>query len=134
VTEPNVLRGVHVHYKHTDHMVVGRGRLSVGLYDARPKSPTYRKSGLFEFGAEPVAALRIPCGVMHGFYAHEQSLYVYGVDAYYEPADELRCHWADPALAIPWPCRNPVTSDADTRAGSFAEVQARLLALNPDLA
>jgi dTDP-4-dehydrorhamnose 3,5-epimerase len=129
-TAANVLRGVHVHYRHTDHLVVIDGRFSVGLYDARPNSPTYRSAALFEIRAEPLLVLRIPVGVMHGLYAHEPTLHVCGVDAYYDPEDELQCHWADPALRIPWPCRNPELSARDRSAGSFAEAQARLIALN----
>jgi len=129
----NVLRGVHVHYKHTDHLVVLHGRLSIGLYDLRPNSPTYRKAALFEVGSEPPSALRIPTGVMHGFYAHEPSLYVYGVDSYYDRRDELGCHWADPALGIAWPCQQPELSERDKSAPSLGEVQTQLIALNPGL-
>ena len=132
-TKANVLRGVHVHYKHSDHMVVVDGKLSVGLYDARPKSPTYRRTVLLEFCAEPLSALRLPVGIMHGFYAHEPTTYVYGVDAYYDPEDELGCHWADPTLAIPWPCQHPELSERDKCAVAFGKVQAQLLALNPSL-
>jgi dTDP-4-dehydrorhamnose 3,5-epimerase len=130
----NVLRGVHVHFKHDDYMVVISGRLSVGLYDARPKSPTYRQSAIFEFSAEPTSALRIPIGVMHGFYMHEPTTYVYGVNSYYDPDDELGCYWADPALGIAWPCRDPLLSERDREPPSFGATHARLLALNPSLA
>src|SRR3972149_5305605 len=42
MSQRNVLRGVHVHHKHQDYLVLLRGKISVGLYDARPRSPTYR--------------------------------------------------------------------------------------------
>jgi dTDP-4-dehydrorhamnose 3,5-epimerase len=133
-TKANVLRGVHVHYKHLDHVVVIDGRLSVGLYDARPRSPTYRKAVLFEITGDRLSTLRIPVGVMHGLYAHEPTLQIYGVDAYYDVEDELQCHWADPALGIPWPCRDPELSERDKAPVSLAEAQAQLIALNPGLA
>jgi dTDP-4-dehydrorhamnose 3,5-epimerase len=114
-------------------MVVIDGRLSVGLYDARPNSPTYRKAVLFELDSERLSALRIPVGVMHGLYTHEPSLHIYGVDSYYDLEDELQCHWADPALGIPWPCRHPELSERDKSPVSLAETQARLLALNRSL-
>ena len=41
LSQANVLRGVHVHHRHHDYLVLLRGD-SVGLYDARPKSPTHR--------------------------------------------------------------------------------------------
>src|SRR3954451_21921305 len=59
-TEPNVLRGVHVHYKHQDYLVVASGRLSVGLLDIRPHSPTYLASALIELGGDRLAGLSVP--------------------------------------------------------------------------
>jgi dTDP-4-dehydrorhamnose 3,5-epimerase len=132
-SKANVLRGVHVHYKHTDHMVVLVGRLSIGLYDLRPNSPTYKMATLLEVDSKLLSALRIPVGVMHGFYAHESTMYICGVDSYYEPQDELGCHWADPALGIPWPCQHPELSERDKKAASLGEVQAQFIALNRGL-
>ena len=59
-SDANVLRGVHVHYKHTDYLVLLRGRLSAGLYDARPKSPTHRMSCVFDIHCDQISALRDP--------------------------------------------------------------------------
>ena len=133
-SDANVLRGVHVHYKHTDYLVLLRGRLSAGLYDARPKSPTHRMSCVFDIHCDEISALRIPTGVMHGFYCHEPTLYIYGVDSYFDPDDELGCHWADPGLGLKWPCKNPKLSERDLQAGPLADVEARLGTLNPELA
>jgi dTDP-4-dehydrorhamnose 3,5-epimerase len=131
-SEANVLRGVHVHYKHIDYLVLLRGRLSAGLYDVRPKSPTYRMSSVFEICCDDLSALRIPTGVMHGFYCHEPTIYVYGVDSYFDPNDELGCHWADPGLKLQWPCRTPKLSERDMQAGPLADVEARLRTLDPE--
>jgi len=133
-SDTNVLRGVHVHYKHTDYLVLLRGRLSAGLYDARPKSPTHRMSRVVDIHCDKISALRIPAGVMHGFYSHEPTLYIYGVDSYFDPDDELGCHWADPRLRLTWPCKNPKLSDRDLQAGPLADVEARLGTLNPEFA
>ena len=133
-SDANVLRGVHVHYKHTDYLVLLRGRLSAGLYDARPKSPTHRMSRVVDIHCDKISALRIPAGVMHGFYSHEPTLYIYGVDSYFDPDDELGCHWADPRLRLTWPCKNPKLSDRDLQAGPLADVEARLGTLNPEFA
>ena len=59
----------------------------------------------------------------------ELTLYTYGVDAYFDPADELGCHWADPAAAIAWPCQEPLLSERDREAGSLAELEGRLRAI-----
>ena len=134
LSHANVLRGVHVHYKHVDYLVLLRGRICAGIYDARPRSPTYRMSAVIEINAEEISALRIPVGVMHGFYCYEPSLYIYGVDSYFDPGDELGCHWADPRLGIAWPCRNPSLSERDSQAGTLADVEAQLRALNSEFA
>lgn len=65
-------------------MLLLRGRLSTGLYDARPKSPTHRMSYVFDIRCDEISALRIPAGVMHGFYCHEPTVF-YGVDSYFDP-------------------------------------------------
>lgn len=133
-SDANVLRGVHVHYKHTDYLVLLRGRLSAGLYDARPKSPTHRMSCVLDIRCDAISALRIPAGVMHGFYCHEPTLYIYGVDSYFDPDDELGCYWADPGLGLKWPCKTPKLSERDLQAGPLAEIEARLGTLNPEFA
>lgn len=132
-SEANVLRGVHVHARHKDHLVVAQGRMSVGLYDLRRNSPTYRKSALFELSGRDLTVVTVPVGVMHGYYCHEPTLYVYGVDEYYTPDDELGCHWADATLGIAWPCTAPILSDRDRNAGTLAQTEIRLRALRPEL-
>lgn len=133
-SEANVLRGVHVHFKHDDYLVVLHGQISVGLYDARSGSPTFRGSCIVELVGGAMSALLIPSGVVHGFYCHEPSLYVYGMNSYYDPSDELGCHWADPALGIPWPCTAPRLSERDRAAVSLAELEKTLHALKPEFA
>jgi dTDP-4-dehydrorhamnose 3,5-epimerase len=130
----NVLRGVHVHYKHSDYLVLLQGRISVGLHDARSGSQSYRTSCVTEIESNEMSVLRIPAGMMHGFYCHEPSLYIYGVNSYFDPDDELGCYWADPALGIAWPCREPLLNERDIRAGTLADVEARLHDLNPEFA
>ncbi len=134
MSQPNVLRGVHVHYKHHDYLVLLRGKISVGLYDARPKSPTYRMSAMIDLHSHELSGIRVPIGVMHGFYCHEPSMYIYGVDSYFDPDDELGCHWADPGLRIAWPCREPLLSERDRRAGTLAQVEACLRTLDAEFA
>lgn len=124
-SEPNVLRGMHVHIRHRDYLVVLQGRMSVGLFDIRPQSPTQRHAAMVTLAGEPLSALRVPVGVMHGFYVHEPTIYLYGVDAYFDAADELSCHWADPRLSLTWPCAAPVLSERDSRAGTLEHVEAQ---------
>ena len=123
-----VLRGVHVHLRHKDYLTMPLGRMVVGLRDLRRGSATEGLSTLVELsGAEP-AALVIPCGVAHGFYFLEDSLHVYAVTEYWDPNDELGCHWADPELEIRWPSSSPRVSERDAASPPLSSL---LEALEP---
>lgn len=113
VSSAHVLRGVHLHLKHSDYLLLLSGRMSLGLLDLRPGSLTERRSCIVELTGECLTAVEIPPGVAHGFYYHEQSIHVYAVDDYWNPADELGCHWADPELGIPWPDGAAIVSERD---------------------
>jgi len=128
VSEPNVLRGMHAHFRHRDYLVVVHGRLSVGLFDIREESATYRSGAIVEVSGDAVSALCVPVGVLHGFYSHAQTIYIYGVDAYFDPSDELGCHWSDPGLNLEWPCTAPVLSPRDRNAGTLHQVEEQFRA------
>ena len=121
-SEPNVLRGVHVHPRHTDYLVVVRGRATIGLRDLRRGSPSEGRVVLLDLHGDRPAALTIPPGVAHGFLFHETSIHIYGVSEYWQPADELRCHWADPDLEMAWPIDNPRVSRPDAEAPPLAAI------------
>lgn len=129
VSKPNVLRGMHVHARHRDYLVVLQGRMSVGLFDIRRASPSYHSGTIVTLTGDNLAALRIPTGVMHGFYSHDATVYAYGLDGYFDPRDEMGCHWTDPAFGLEWPCVDPVLSERDRRAGSLADLEARFHAI-----
>src|SRR5437764_63286 len=46
-----VLRGMHVHVRHADHVVLLAGRMLVGLHDMRQSSPTAPVSCMIEIDA-----------------------------------------------------------------------------------
>jgi dTDP-4-dehydrorhamnose 3,5-epimerase len=121
-----VLRGVHVHAVHSDYLVLVEGSALVGLRDLRSDSPTEGRAALVELRGDTSGALVVPPGVAHGFYFPEPSLHVYGVSHYWDPADELGCHWADPALGIPWPDVRPLLSDRDASAGTLGALRDAL--------
>ena len=113
-SEPNVLRGVHVHRVHEDYLMVVSGTMVVGLHDLRQLSPTTGVSAVVTLKGTERAALRIPTGVAHGFYFPEPSVHVYSVSAYWDRADELGCRWDDPSLNLRWPMASrPLLSDRD---------------------
>ena len=113
-SERNVLRGVHVHWRHSDFLTVVAGRATIGLHDLRHGSPTEGAGTTVELAAESPQAIVIPTGVAHGFYFHEPSIHVYAVTHDWDPADELGCRWNDPELQIPWPCSHPMLSERDS--------------------
>lgn len=106
-----VLRGVHLHRRHSDYLTVIAGSMLLGLCDLRRSSPTFRLAVAIE--VTPARAILIPPGVAHGFYFPETAIHIYGVDRYWDPEDELGCHWSDPELRIPWDVRNPILSPRD---------------------
>jgi dTDP-4-dehydrorhamnose 3,5-epimerase len=122
-SQPNALRGAHLHLRHQDYFTVVKGRMSLGLLDLRPKSQTHRKSAVVELTDALLTGVTVPKGVLHGIYSHDASVYIYAVDLYYDPTDELGCRWDDPALGVAWPCTDPILSERDRNAGSLAELE-----------
>jgi len=122
-----VLRGVHVHIKHDDYLTLLQGRVSIGLRDLRSGSPTAGVATLVEMRGDALTAITIPPGVAHGFYFfHRPSIHIYSVSEYWNLADELGCHWADPALQIPWPITSASLSERDAAAPALSVLMAQL--------
>ena len=122
-SDANVLRGVHVHWRHSDYLTVVSGRASIGLHDLREGSETEGLGVVVELASEAPSALAIPTGVAHGFYFHEPSIHVYAVSHEFDPADELGCRWDDPELGIPWPSSDPHLSERDRALGTLRELR-----------
>ena len=124
----NVLRGMHVHVKHSDYLVVLQGELIVGLVDLRPESSTRYLRCMVTLNSKALRTLFIPPGVVHGFYSPNQSIVVWGMSHGWTMDDEIECHWSDPELQLNWPVRtSPVLSRRDTEAGSFSALEKRYL-------
>lgn len=120
----NVLRGVHLHLKHWDYVIVLEGRARFGLMDLRPGSPSEGLSVAVDLGGESLTGIAIPPGVAHGFYFFDTSIHLYGVSDYWDREDELGCRWNDPGLAIDWPSQAPLLSPRDREAGSLEALRA----------
>lgn len=130
-SQGDVLRGMHYHFKQADYWHVIRGRVFVGLFDARQGSPTHGKSEGFVLGDDPDPRVRdrgvyIPPGVAHGFLTLSDCLITYLVEAYYDNSDELGILWNDPALGIEWPNRNPILSERDKKNAPLSAMPAAL--------
>jgi dTDP-4-dehydrorhamnose 3,5-epimerase len=117
-----VLRGVHVHPRHDDYLVILSGRATVGLHDLRQSSNTYGLAATAELSGDELRAISIPHGVAHGFLVHEPSVHLYAVSLYWDTADEVACFWGDDGLEIEWPFEPSQVSERDAAAQSLAEL------------
>jgi dTDP-4-dehydrorhamnose 3,5-epimerase len=118
------LRGSHVHGKHADYFVLAAGRTTIGIKDVRKRSPTYGLTALVELSSETPSAMTVPPGVLHGLYFPVESILLTVESHVYDPEEEVRCRWNDPALGIPWPFSSPLLSDGDRDAQSYREMMA----------
>jgi len=125
-SKPNVLRGVHVHPTHVDHLTMASGEMILGLHDFRPESPTAGLSAMLRLQGDDPYLVEIPTGVAHGFYFPVASVHVYGVSRLFTGHDHFACRWNDPDLNLPWPTESPVLSDRDCAAGSYRTLVQRL--------
>ena len=110
---PGVLRGVHVHHRHSDYLVLLEGRMTLGLRDLRRESPTRDLATTVTLEGNRLSSVTIPRGVAHGFLFHEPSLHLYAVSHAWDPGDELGCHWRDPDLGLRWSVEEALISPRD---------------------
>ncbi|MEQ1873071.1 MAG: dTDP-4-dehydrorhamnose 3,5-epimerase family protein [Ilumatobacteraceae bacterium] len=125
-SDTGAMRGVHLHLRHTDLLVVTAGHVTIGLHDLRTGSPTARKSSTFEVNGDDMCAVLVPPGVAHGFLFHEPTITIYAVSRYWDLDDELAVHWADPALDIEWPFPPTSVSERDATAGTVSDLLEQL--------
>jgi len=134
VSEPGIMRGVHVHLGYREYYVLVRGRTTIGFRDVRRGSPTEGRVGLVTSSGDRLSALITPAGVAHGIYFHEPSVLLVGTTAYWSPRSELGCHWADPDLGIPWPFTTARVSERDGAWPGLRDIAGRLPDWAPDAA
>ncbi len=93
--------------------------------DLRVESPSFMQWVSVRLDDETGNQLWIPPGFGHAFLTLEANTRVaYKVTGPYDPASERSIAWNDPDLGIEWGFdRDPVLSDKDAIAPSFAEVQ-----------
>lgn len=121
-----VLRGVHVHVRHFDYLLLAEGEAAIGLYDLRDESPTAGLAAVVRMSGARPQAIEFPPGVAHGFLFIEPSVHIYAVSHYWDLADELGCAWDDPGLGIEWPIVPEHLSERDADAPSLAALRGQL--------
>ena len=88
------------------------GAVLQAVLDLRRGSPTFGRHLVFERGPGRRAALYIPSGLAHGFYAlSDDSLLVYRTSAPYAPGHDAGLRWD--SAGIPWPDASPILSARD---------------------
>lgn len=64
---PGVVKAWHYHKKQDDNFTCVHGKMRLALYDARPKSPTYKEVNDFIISLESPMLVHIPKNIYHGF-------------------------------------------------------------------
>lgn len=119
------LRGLHLQRREPQGKLVRviEGEILDVAVDLRRGSPSFGEGVITQLTAENFRQCYVPPGFAHGFYVLSKVAQVeYKCTTLYDPASEIGVAWNDPQLAIPWPDRNPILSDKDTRLPSLAEV------------
>jgi dTDP-4-dehydrorhamnose 3,5-epimerase len=113
-----VLRGLHFQlppFTQSKLIRVTKGAVLDVVVDIRKSSPTFGQWRSFELTEDNFDMLFVPQGFAHGFCTLKSDTEVhYKVDNYYAPEHDRGILWNDPALAIPWPVREPVLSPKDS--------------------
>jgi len=97
------------------------------VVDIRRFSPGFLKWISVELSAENFRQIYVPPGFAHGICILSEFAEIsYKCTDYYDPADELRIAWNDPAIGVEWPVTTPILSEKDQAAKTLA-VQIELL-------
>lgn len=93
--------------------------------DLRKGSPTYKKWAGVELSAENKRQFLIPRGFAHGFLTLTDNVeFQYKADNFYTPASDRNIRWNDPEIGVNWGIKDPILSEKDQKAPSFAESDA----------
>jgi len=123
------LRGLHLQVSRPQGKLVHvvEGEIYDVAVDVRRGSPTFGRFVAVTLTADNFKQCYVPPGFAHGFCVLSPVAQVeYKCTDLYDPAGEIGIAWNDPALAIPWPVREPVLSVRDARHPTLADVGERL--------
>lgn len=119
-----VLRGLHFQappFEQGKLVRVIRGSVLDVAVDIRRKSPTYGSWESIVLSGQNKWMYWIPPGFAHGFVTQEDdTVFFYKCTNVYNKASEGSVRWNDPVLDIDWGISDPVISDKDKLAPSFA--------------
>lgn len=124
-----VLRGLHYQHPRAQGKLVRcvRGAVFDVAVDIRRESPTFGRWVGVELSENNKRQLWVPPGFAHGFCVPEvESDVEYKCTEPYYAEDDRGVLWADPAIGIAWPLRDPVVSAKDARWPVLAELDDHL--------
>jgi dTDP-4-dehydrorhamnose 3,5-epimerase len=110
------LRGLHLQVRRPQGKLIRavEGEIFDVAVDVRVGSPTFGRWVGVTLSAENFRQCYVPAGFAHGFCVLSQIAQIeYKCTDLYDPADEIGVAWDDPAIAIPWPVREPILSHRD---------------------
>jgi dTDP-4-dehydrorhamnose 3,5-epimerase len=128
------IRGLHAQRQRPQGKLVQvlDGQILDVVVDIRRGSPTFARWIGIPLSGENFHQCYIPPGFAHGFCViSEWAHFEYKCTDFYDPADEIRLLWNDPAIGIEWPVREPRLSDKDRAGQSLAELMERLPVYHP---
>ncbi|MDX2179591.1 MAG: dTDP-4-dehydrorhamnose 3,5-epimerase family protein [Bryobacteraceae bacterium] len=101
---PGTIKAFHIHRRQTDFWVASAGMFQVALADMRSDSATYGRRNTLYCGALKPWQILIPPGVAHGYkvIGGEPGMLIYVTSRHYDPSDEGRIPYNDPAIAYDW--------------------------------
>jgi dTDP-4-dehydrorhamnose 3,5-epimerase len=120
-----ILRGLHLQNPHTQGKLVSvvEGEVFDVAVDVRVGSPTFGKWASAVLSADNHHQLWVPPGFAHGFcVTSESALFSYKCTDLYHPEAEIGIAFDDPALAIPWPVREPELSAKDRANAPLSQI------------
>lgn len=101
---PGTIKAFHFHRHQTDLWVPSAGMFQVALVDLRPGSDTFGRKNTFYAGVLRPWQILIPPGVGHGYKVIGEipGMLVYVTNQLYNPRDEGRIPYNDPAIQYDW--------------------------------
>ena len=131
-----VVRALHIRLGQGEGKLVrcSHGRIFDVVVDLRPTSPAYRTWLSFDLDGDSQNSIFIPPGCAHGFQVLTETADTsYRINRAHDPSENLTIAFDDPELAIPWPVRVSVMSEADRSAPPLGRLgeQLRLVAATP---
>jgi dTDP-4-dehydrorhamnose 3,5-epimerase len=123
------VRGLHLQLRRPQGKLIRviEGEVYDVALDVRRGSPTFGRWVAVTLTSDNFRQCYVPPGFAHGFCVVSPIAQVeYKCTDLYDRASEIGVAWNDPALAIPWPVREPILSRRDSRHPTLAQLGDQL--------